>query len=191
MVPPFLAYYGAMNRNKSAVAESYNQIRLYRNYLRDRSSNNLWRHIVFGDSQDKGHWATGQLWAIQLLVRLIIIRFPGNAWAAAGMLRVLGTIKNSEYAGDFKSERTDLIDWVLEIQDGMYNYLVRSIHPQSRVSSAHPHLTTTPLPPSDQPVVSEITPTTTVHLTMLRLPHFSPPPSTVCPPWLGSTNTST
>ena len=49
------------------------------------------------------------------------------------MLRVLGTIKNSEYAGDFKSERTDLINWVLEIQDGMYNYLVRSIQPHTVV----------------------------------------------------------
>jgi len=59
MVPPFLAYYGVMTRNKSAVAESYNQIRLYRKYLRDQGTNNLWRHMVFGDSQDKGHWATG------------------------------------------------------------------------------------------------------------------------------------
>lgn len=60
-------------------------------------------------------------------VRLILIRIftrLGNGWAAAGMLRVFGTIKNSEYAGDFKSEQNDLIDWVLEIQDGMYGYLV-------------------------------------------------------------------
>jgi len=41
------------------------------------------------------------------------------------MVRVLGTIKNSEYAGGFKNEQNDLIDWILEIQDGMYNYLVR------------------------------------------------------------------
>ena len=43
------------------------------------------------------------------------------------MLRVFGTIKNSEYAADFKSEQNDLTDWVLEIQDGMYTYLVRSL----------------------------------------------------------------
>jgi len=41
------------------------------------------------------------------------------------MIRVLGTIKNSEYAGGFKNEQNDLIDWILEIQGGMYNYLVR------------------------------------------------------------------
>jgi hypothetical protein len=64
---------------------------------------------------------------------LILIRLctrSGNGWAAAGMLRVLGTIKNSEYAGGFKSEQNDLINWVLEIQDGMYNYLVRSMQLQ-------------------------------------------------------------
>ena len=44
------------------------------------------------------------------------------------MLRVLGTIKNSEYAGNFKSEQNDLINWVLEIQDGMYTHLVRRLH---------------------------------------------------------------
>jgi len=49
------------------------------------------------------------------------------------MLRVLGTIKNSEYAGDFKSEQNDLIDWVLEIQTGMYTYLVSSLQLQSCV----------------------------------------------------------
>lgn len=40
------------------------------------------------------------------------------------MIRVLGTIKNSQYASGFKSEQKDLINWVLEIQDAMYPYLV-------------------------------------------------------------------
>ena len=61
------------------------------------------------------------------------------------MLRVLGTIKNSEYAGNFKNEQTDLIDWVLEIQDGMYQYLVRSTHPQ-RCIVVPSYLTTAFLP---------------------------------------------
>lgn len=104
MVPPFLAYYGVMTKNKSAVAESYNQIRLYRQYLRDQNAN-LWRHMAFGSNQDTGHWSTG------------------NGWVAAGMIRVLGTIKNSQYAGSFKNEQKDLIAWTLEIQAGMYQYL--------------------------------------------------------------------
>lgn len=41
------------------------------------------------------------------------------------MIRVLGTIKNSRYAGSFNNEQKDLINWVIEIQDGMYQYLVR------------------------------------------------------------------
>lgn len=104
MVPPFLAYYGVMTKNKSVVAEGYNQIRLYRQYLRDQTANNLWKHMALGSNQDVGHWSTG------------------NGWAAAGMIRVLGTIKNSQYSGSFKNEQKDLINWVLEIQDGMYPY---------------------------------------------------------------------
>jgi hypothetical protein len=48
----------------------------------------------------------------------------GNGWAAAGMLRVLGTIKNSQYAHSMKNEQTDLTNWVKEIQGGMYGVLV-------------------------------------------------------------------
>jgi hypothetical protein len=58
---------------------------------------------------------------------VILINCTGNGWAAAGMIRVLGTIKNSQYSSGFKNEKNDLIDWVLEIQDGMYQYLVRSL----------------------------------------------------------------
>ena len=130
MVPPFLAYYGVMTKNKSAVAESYNQIRLYRQYLRDPSADNLWKHMAFGTNQDTGHWSTGAPLFKPSICRSVsssscFAPCTGNGWAAAGMIRVLGTIKNSQYAGSFKSEQKDLISWVLEIQDGMYQYLVR------------------------------------------------------------------
>lgn len=62
MVPPFLAYYGVITRNRTMVYESYNQIRLYRYYLRD-SRNGLWRHIALGTTSDQpndpGFWSTG------------------------------------------------------------------------------------------------------------------------------------
>jgi len=59
MVPPFLAYYGVTTRNRTMLAESYNQIRLYRNYLRD-SKQGMWKHIVLGPSgNDEGFWSTG------------------------------------------------------------------------------------------------------------------------------------
>ncbi|KDR71838.1 hypothetical protein GALMADRAFT_74638 [Galerina marginata CBS 339.88] len=105
MVPPFLAYYGVVSRNRTLVAESYNQIKLYRNYLRDPTSG-LWKHVLLGSSQnDEGFWSTG------------------NGWAAAGMLRVIATIKHSEYANTFKNEQNDLTSWVKEIHAAIYPHL--------------------------------------------------------------------
>lgn len=106
MVPPFIAYYGVVTQNRSMVEEAYTQVKLYRNYLRDSSKNNIWKHIVMGENPDPGHWSTG------------------NGWAAGGMLRVLGTIQNSQYANSMKNEQKDLTNWIKEIQDGMYQFLV-------------------------------------------------------------------
>ncbi|KAF8501212.1 Six-hairpin glycosidase-like protein [Gautieria morchelliformis] len=103
MAPPFLAYYGVITQNQSLVTESYNQIKLYRSYLRDPNAHNLWMHIVMGAGNDSGHWSTG------------------NGWAASGMLRVLATIKNSNFAHQLQSEQTDITNWVVEILDGMYS----------------------------------------------------------------------
>lgn len=67
MVPPFLAYYGVLTRNQSLVTEAYNQIRLYRQYLRD--DDNLWKHIAMGGevAEDNGHWTTGAFNRIDIL----------------------------------------------------------------------------------------------------------------------------
>lgn len=106
MVPPFLAYYGVTTGNQSMLQEAYEQVQLYRNYLRDESAGGLWRHIVLGSNgTDPGHWSTG------------------NAWAAAGMLRVLGTLKSSSFSGNFKYQIKDLGNWVAEIHSAMYPYL--------------------------------------------------------------------
>ncbi|KAH7922253.1 hypothetical protein BV22DRAFT_1094989 [Leucogyrophana mollusca] len=103
MVPPFLAYYGVVSDNKTLLVEAYTQISLYRKYLRDTHANNLWKHILLGSSgNDEGHWATG------------------NAWAAAGMIRVLGTIQRSQYANQLKGQQKDLANWVREIHGAMY-----------------------------------------------------------------------
>ncbi|KAH7886788.1 Six-hairpin glycosidase-like protein [Phlebopus sp. FC_14] len=106
MVPPFLAYYGAVTQNITLLEEAYKQISLYRKYLRDTKANNLWKHIQLGSyGTDDGHWSTG------------------NAWAAAGMIRVLGTIQRSQYANSMKGQQTDLANWVREIHSGMYRHL--------------------------------------------------------------------
>ena len=59
MVPPFLAYYGVMTRNRTLLGEAYTQVMLYRNYLRDPTES-MWRHILLGVSgNDEGFWSTG------------------------------------------------------------------------------------------------------------------------------------
>ncbi|KAI0296737.1 Six-hairpin glycosidase-like protein [Multifurca ochricompacta] len=106
MVPPFLAYYGVTTGNQSMLQEAYTQVKLYRSYLSDISANGLWQHVVLGSGgTDPGHWSTG------------------NAWAAAGMLRVLGTLKSSTFAKTFQSEIKDLGNWVAEIHSAMYPHL--------------------------------------------------------------------
>ncbi|PFH46369.1 hypothetical protein AMATHDRAFT_70070 [Amanita thiersii Skay4041] len=106
MVPPFLAYYGVLTRNRTLLLEAYNQIKLYRNYLRDSHAGGLWKHVLLGASgNDEGHWSTG------------------NAWAAAGMLRVLATFQHSEYANTLKHQQNDLAGWAIEIQNAMYTHL--------------------------------------------------------------------
>ncbi|KAG8873385.1 hypothetical protein FRB97_006794 [Tulasnella sp. 331] len=116
MVPPFLAYYGAMTNNLSLILESYNQISLYRSAL--LSSNvSLWQHIycpgayspITNNFNDTGHFGLG------------------NGWAAAGMLRVLATMKNSPWSlSDFQEQQSDLSSWITEIHMGMTNNLPAS-----------------------------------------------------------------
>jgi rhamnogalacturonyl hydrolase YesR len=63
MVPPFLAYYGVIFQNATILFEAFNQIRLYRSYLLDTSSNNLWRHVLLGGgTKDQGHLSTGMFY---------------------------------------------------------------------------------------------------------------------------------
>lgn len=60
MVPPFLAYYGVITKNRTIVDQAYDQIKLYRDQLYD-SDASAWRHIVGGSSgADPSFWATGE-----------------------------------------------------------------------------------------------------------------------------------
>ncbi|KAJ3505924.1 hypothetical protein NLJ89_g7157 [Agrocybe chaxingu] len=103
MVPPFIAYYGALEGGvggRTLLQTAYDQIRLYRDALKDESG--LWRHITLGSFQDNTHWATG------------------NAWAAAGMLRVLSTLNHSSVARQFTSHQANLTEWIDEILDASW-----------------------------------------------------------------------
>jgi hypothetical protein len=52
MVPPFIAYYGALQGKDGAdlLQIAYTQSSLYRDALRDK--NGLWRHVTLGSWQD-------------------------------------------------------------------------------------------------------------------------------------------
>ncbi|GAA5935802.1 uncharacterized protein JCM15063_001809 [Sporobolomyces koalae] len=103
MVPPFMGYYGVISQNTTLIAEAVTQLRLYRNYL--NSGSKPLRHVVLGDWQDNGLWATG------------------NGWAAAGMVRVAATIQNSQYAGQFANEIGQLKSWAKDILDGSFAFV--------------------------------------------------------------------
>ena len=108
MAPPFIAYYGALEGEydcQTLLQTAYDQVRLYREVLYDADVG-LWRHIALGDGTDPTHWATG------------------NAWAAAGMLRVLATIQQSSVASQMTSQRCDLEQWVGEILDAAWSFQV-------------------------------------------------------------------
>lgn len=60
MTPPFLAYYGVLFNNATLMREAHNQIKLYRDILRDPETG-LWRHIQRGSWSDNAFWGTGTL----------------------------------------------------------------------------------------------------------------------------------
>ncbi|KAB5588393.1 hypothetical protein CTheo_8168 [Ceratobasidium theobromae] len=103
MLPPFLAYFGALHQDKGVMRAALDQVRLYRDQLFDESVG-LWRHIVLGGGEDLGHWSTG------------------NAWAAAGIMRVLATIKTSSLSNQFTAEQANLEGWVYEIVYNVWKY---------------------------------------------------------------------
>lgn len=99
MVPPFLAYYGALSGNSSLLQGAYHQCNLYPSAL--KSSSGLWQHIVMGNAPDPGNWETG------------------NGWAAMGMLYVYATLRHSSLASHFSSKQRDLANWIAEIYVGL------------------------------------------------------------------------
>ena len=108
-VPPFLAYYGALTSNQTLLQMAYTQCSLYRDAL--VQSSGLWTHIALGTgAADPGVWATG------------------NAWAAAGMLRVLATIQQSSFDGMMGSQKQDLQTWAENILGASEGYIVSICH---------------------------------------------------------------
>lgn len=104
MAPPILAYIGVSNRNVSLICESVRQCKLYCEVLGTPSGS--WRHIANLSpttaekvKQDDGAWSTS------------------NAWAAAGMARVLATLLHSPFAAQTKAEQVLLVEMIKGILD--------------------------------------------------------------------------
>ncbi|ESK84337.1 hypothetical protein Moror_10208 [Moniliophthora roreri MCA 2997] len=103
MAPPFLAYYAAVTQNESLLEEAVKQCEAYREVLSSSNSAGLWKHIVGPMHPDGGLWATG------------------NAWAAAGMTRVLATIMHMSdiQTPSLSSRVEDLTKWIKEVLDAI------------------------------------------------------------------------
>jgi len=98
MVPPFLAYYAVATSDLDLLKESALQCQYYHDVLIQPSS--TWMHIIGPEVQDYALWSTG------------------NGWAAAGMSRVLATLKKSPLASKTKKEQSSLVSMIQQILDG-------------------------------------------------------------------------
>ena len=76
MGPPFLACYGAVNKNQSLLQLAYDNCRLYREALLiDGPTGPLWAHIYDDDTKswvDKGIWGTGEIFVLAFPQLLLI-----------------------------------------------------------------------------------------------------------------------
>ncbi|KAF7301618.1 hypothetical protein MIND_00727300 [Mycena indigotica] len=104
MVPPFLAYAAADLDDTDLLFEAYRQCGLYREILRPPTGPGVWQHIIGPEHQDVWPWSTG------------------NAWAAAGMVRVLATISKSPRVNWTQDAIENLSVWILEIIDGAMSF---------------------------------------------------------------------
>ncbi|KAL7627365.1 hypothetical protein AAE478_001558 [Parahypoxylon ruwenzoriense] len=88
MAPPTLAYWAVQADDVDLLNTAIEQCSLYQDVLGvpagADSAAGLWHHIIGPQSQDLGIWSTG------------------NAWAAAGISRVLATAKKSQFANTKK-----------------------------------------------------------------------------------------
>lgn len=104
MAPPFFAYYGVFTDELELVKEAVRQCELYRDAL--GTAQGPWRHIVNMKGPEPDLKSDPGLWS------------TSNAWAAAGMARVLATLRNSEFRRQTESEQKLLVHMIQEIVDG-------------------------------------------------------------------------
>ncbi|TGJ75327.1 hypothetical protein E0Z10_g11009 [Xylaria hypoxylon] len=102
MAPPALAYWAIQDANETLLRVAVQQCLLYRDVLAVPHHTNaagLWHHIIGPQNQDLGIWSTG------------------NAWAAAGMARVLATARKSSWVSALASDLVALTAAIRQILD--------------------------------------------------------------------------
>ena len=80
MAPPFIAYYGALQRGAEGtklLQLAYDQCRLYRDVLFD-ADKSLWRHVELGSWSDDHLWGTGASSFTVVFVRALPGRLTGE-----------------------------------------------------------------------------------------------------------------
>ncbi|KIY66828.1 family 88 glycosyl hydrolase [Cylindrobasidium torrendii FP15055 ss-10] len=112
MSPPFMAYYAAETFNTTMLDDAVRQGMYYREVLQGNDTSapwyGVWHHIIGPQSTDLGLWTTG------------------NGWFAAGMTRVLATVKKAPASlllgHEWKQEAVgNLTQVIKEIVDGVVN----------------------------------------------------------------------
>ena len=89
MGPPFLAHYALITNNVTLFNMAFDQLEGVHNglLLRDGTGKGLWGHIVDYSNVSAPRWIDDRAW------------LTGNAWAAAGMLRVMAASMHSSDSG--------------------------------------------------------------------------------------------
>lgn len=111
MGPPFFAQYGLMTNNRELLQYAYTQVELLHNALAlpSGTGKGLWGHILNYTNVAQPRWIDQRAW------------LTGNAWAAAGMLRVLAALEQSTFASSFSSETDNIKAWIDELLSAAYN----------------------------------------------------------------------
>ena len=111
MVPPSLAYHAVYAADIALAREAVSQCRLYCDVLGTR--NGCWKHIVNAPGVDESREdvkVDEDLWS------------TSNGWAAAGMARVLATVRKAGFEREMKGEQEVLVRMVEGIVEGAMGF---------------------------------------------------------------------
>ncbi|KAF2107278.1 hypothetical protein BDV96DRAFT_589451 [Lophiotrema nucula] len=103
MVPPFLAYLAVAESETAHMKSAIHQCQAYRNVLANDSTGpdqGLWHHIVGPLNADPGYWSTS------------------NGWVAAGLARVLATLKSWKLTRSWPAG-SHIVSMIQDVLDGV------------------------------------------------------------------------